>query len=123
MYIGIHSVDYAHFKKIADNPKFRSKLLTSREMKFLMGKRFPTRIIAEMYCTKIAFIKAMGGSVSGCRAEEISVLQDWSEIAYIATTGKTKQKLDAKKCKVSVSFTYNRYTATAVVLLYPDALN
>jgi phosphopantetheinyl transferase (holo-ACP synthase) len=123
MYIGIHSVDYAHFMKLADNPKFRSKLLTSREMKFLMGKRFSSRIIAEMYCAKIAFIKAMGGSVSGCRADEISVLQDWAGLSYIATQGKTKIKFDAKKCKVSASFTYNRYTATAIVLLYPDSQN
>jgi phosphopantetheine--protein transferase-like protein len=121
MYIGIHTVDFAHFSKLAVNPKFRSKLLTSREMKFLMGKGFSTRIIAEMYCAKIAFIKAMGGTVSGCRADEISVLQDWAGLSYIAASGKTKLKLDAKKCKMSVSFSYNRYTATAVVLLYPDA--
>jgi phosphopantetheine--protein transferase-like protein len=119
MYLGVHTIDYRHFLKLADNPKFRSKLLTSREMKFLMGNSFSPRIIAEMYCAKIAFIKAMGGSVSGCRADEISVLQDWAGLSYIACQGTTKQRLEAKKCKISVSFSHNRMTATAVVMLYP----
>jgi phosphopantetheine--protein transferase-like protein len=118
MNVGIHTIDYTHFKKISDNPKFRSKLLTSREMKFLMSKGFSTRIIAEMYCMKIAFIKAMGGSVSGCKIEEISVLQDWAGISYIAAQGITKTRLDAKRCKITCSFSHNRLTATAIVILY-----
>ncbi|MDR0904096.1 MAG: hypothetical protein LBM59_05645 [Ruminococcus sp.] len=122
MNIGIHSIDYAHFKKLAVNPKFRSKLLTSREMKFLMGKGFSTRIIAEMYCAKIAFIKAMGGTVSGCRMDEISVLQDWAGLSYIAVQGDTKIRFDARKCKITCSFTYSKLTATAVVLIYPAGL-
>jgi phosphopantetheine--protein transferase-like protein len=120
MNIGISSIEYEHFKKIADNPRFRSKLLTSREMKFLMGKGFSAKIIAEMYCVKLAFIKAMGGNVSGCRVSEISVLQDYSGISYIAPHGMTKQKFDAKQCKIAVSFTHNHLTCTAIVLLYPD---
>ncbi|MDR0974909.1 MAG: 4'-phosphopantetheinyl transferase superfamily protein [Ruminococcus sp.] len=119
MNIGIHTIDYKHFRKLAVNPRFRSKLLTSREMKFLMGKGFSTRIIAEMFCVKNAFIKAMGGAVSGCRMDEISVLQDWSGLAYIAAQGMTKTRLDAKKCKITCSFSHNNRTATAVVVLYP----
>ncbi|MDR0987196.1 MAG: 4'-phosphopantetheinyl transferase superfamily protein [Ruminococcus sp.] len=118
MNIGIHTIDYEHFKKVAVNPKFRSKILTSREMKFLMGKGFSTRIIAEMYCAKIAFIKAMGGTVSGCKMDEISVLQDWAGLSYIAVSGRTKIRLDAKGCKVTCSFTYSKLSATAVVVLY-----
>jgi phosphopantetheine--protein transferase-like protein len=118
--IGLHTIEYAHFAKLAENPRFRSKLLTSREMKFLMGKGFSSRIIAEMYCVKLAFIKAMGGNVSGCHVSEISVLQDYSGLSYIAPHGATKQKFDAKQCKISVSFSHNRLTCTAAVLLYPD---
>jgi phosphopantetheine--protein transferase-like protein len=120
MFIGIHTIDFAHFMRLAENPRFRSELLTSREMKFLMSKGFSTRIIAEMYCIKIAFIKAMGGSISGCKVSEISVLQDYSGISYIAPHGATKQKFNAKQCKMAVSFSHNRLTCTAVVVLYPD---
>jgi phosphopantetheine--protein transferase-like protein len=84
-----------------------------------MSNSFSPRIIAEMYCAKMAFIKAMGGSVSGCKTSEISVLQDWAGISYIAVQGVTKQKFESKKCKITVSFSHNRSTATAVVLLYP----
>ncbi|MDR0947757.1 MAG: 4'-phosphopantetheinyl transferase superfamily protein [Ruminococcus sp.] len=119
MFVGIHSVDYIHFSKIARKPEFRSKILTSHEMKSLMLKSFPTRYIAMMYCAKIAFIKAMGGSASGCRMNEISVLFDYNESPYISLLGRTKIRFEARKCKISVSASYNKYTAEAIVLLYP----
>jgi phosphopantetheine--protein transferase-like protein len=120
MFIGVHTIDYGHFMKMAEDPRFRSKLLTSREMKYLMGKGFSSRIIAEMYCIKLAFIKAMGGTTSGCRVSELSVLQDYSGLPYVAPHGVTKQKFNARQCKIAVSFSHNRRTCTAVVLLYPD---
>ncbi|MDR0991912.1 MAG: 4'-phosphopantetheinyl transferase superfamily protein [Ruminococcus sp.] len=119
MFVGIHTIDFKKFCKIAVKPHFRSRILTSQEMKFLMQKDFSTRILAEMYVLKGAFIKAMGGAGPGCKCSEISILSDYSGTPYISLTGKTKKLFDQKRCKMSLSSSTNRITATGIVIFMP----
>jgi phosphopantetheine--protein transferase-like protein len=119
MFIGIHSVYFNRFCKTAEKPAFRSRILTSQEMKFLMQKDFSTRILAEMYVLKGAFIKAMGSAGQSCKCSEISVLQDYSGTPYISLTGKSKKLFDQKRCKMSISSTTTRLTATGIVIFMP----
>jgi phosphopantetheine--protein transferase-like protein len=119
MFVGLHTIDFKKFCKIAGKPEFRSRILTSQEMKFLMQRSFSTRILAEMYTLKGAFIKAMGGSGAGCKCSEISVLEDYSGTPYISLTGITKRIFDNKHCKMSVSASVTRVTATGIVIFIP----
>jgi phosphopantetheine--protein transferase-like protein len=119
MFVGIHTIDFKKFCKMAVKPAFRSRILTSQEMKFLMQKNFSTRVLAEMYVIKCAFIKAMGGAKPECKLSEISVLEDYSGTPYISLTGKSKKLFDAKHCKMAISSTTNRLTATGIVMFMP----
>jgi phosphopantetheine--protein transferase-like protein len=119
MFVGIHTIDYKRFCKVCEKPSFRSRILTSQEMKFLMQKNFSTRLIAEMYVLKGAFIKAMGGSGAGCKCSEISVLEDYSGTPYISLTGKTKKLFDTKRCKMAVSSSVSRVAASGIVIFMP----
>jgi phosphopantetheine--protein transferase-like protein len=121
MFVGIHSIDFKRFSKIAGKPSFRSRLLTSQEMKFLMQKNFSVRLLAEMYTLKGAFIKAMGAAGPNCKCSEISVLEDYSGTPYISLTGKSKKLFEAKRCKMAVSSTINRVTATGIVFFMPNS--
>jgi phosphopantetheine--protein transferase-like protein len=119
MFVGIHTIDYKKFCKIAGKPEFRSRILTSQEMKFLMQKNFSVRVLAEMYTLKGAFMKAMGAAGPNCKYSEISILEDYSGTPYISLTGKSKKLFDAKHCKMAISSSTNRVTSTGIVFFMP----
>jgi phosphopantetheine--protein transferase-like protein len=119
MFVGIHTVDFPRFRKICEKPQFRSRILTSQEMKFIMQKNFSVRVLAEMYVVKGAFINAMGAAGPNCKCSEISVLEDYSGTPYISLTGKSKKLFEAKHCKMALSSTINRVTATGIVFFMP----
>jgi phosphopantetheinyl transferase (holo-ACP synthase) len=84
-----------------------------------MQKDFSVRVMAEMYVLKCAFSKAMGGDGPRCKLSEISVLEDYSGTPYISLTGKSKKLFDGKRCKMAISSTTNRLTATGIVVFMP----
>lgn len=115
---GIYFVDMPHMKKIAVNPKFLSRVFSPQEMKFLISKNFSPYVIAEMFCGKMAFAKAMAASFHGCRLNEISILADYSGAYYFSLSGKAKMHFGFKKMKASVSCSHSNVFAMASVIFY-----
>lgn len=115
---GIYFVDMPHMKRIAAKPKFLSRVFSPQEMKFLMSKDFSSYIVAEMFCSKMAFAKALGTSFRGCKVSEVSVLADYSGAYYLSLSGRTKMNFGFKQMKISVSCSHSNSFAMASVILY-----
>ena len=115
---GIYFVDMPHMKKIALKSRFRSRIFSPQEMKFLIGKNFSSSVIAEMFCGKMAFAKAMGTSSSGCRLNEVSVMADYSGQYYLSLSGNAKTHFAFKKVKATVSCSHTNTMAMASVIFY-----
>ena len=60
MITGSYIIEVPRIEKILKKKKFLAKIYSPQEMKFLMEKHFPVFNIAEMFCAKCAFMKAMG---------------------------------------------------------------
>lgn len=118
MTIGSYLVEFDRFKKMAAKPRFLSKYYSPQEMKYLMERHFPKFIMAEMFATKFAFLKAMGISSTGIRLNEISVLTDYSGAYYISLSGRAKKAFAIKKCRIAISCSHTKNLATGIVAFY-----
>lgn len=118
MTIGTTILDMEHLKKLTAKPKFLAKYYSPKEMKFLMEKSFPIPIMAEMFATKTAFVKALGINAHGVKLNDISVLTDYSGAYYLSLTGRAKIIIVAKKYRTAVSCAHNKISAMSNVILY-----
>ena len=117
---GIQIVEIDRIKESMKNPKFLSRLFSPQELKFLMKKHFSPYFVAEAFCAKLAFVKAMGPSFRGCRVNQISVLADYNNSPYISLSGEAKVKFSLKKCQMTVSTSHSRGYATAAVTFFQN---
>ena len=120
MITGVHLIEIKRIKHSMENPKFLSRLFSPQELKFLMGRHFTPAAVAESYCAKCAFIKAMGAGFRNCKMNEISVLSDYIGSPYISVSGNTKMSFAAKKCHMTVSISHTRMIATASVTFFQN---
>ncbi|MDE7303131.1 MAG: 4'-phosphopantetheinyl transferase superfamily protein [Oscillospiraceae bacterium] len=118
MITGSYIIEIPRIEKILKKNKFIAKLYSPQEMKFLMEKHFPVFSIAEMFCAKCAFMKAMGISSAGIKMSEISVLTDYSGAYYISLAGKAKKAFAIKKARISISCSHTKNLASAIVIFY-----
>ena len=75
------------------------------------------RNIAENYCVKIAFAKAIGTGMRVVRARDISVLRDRLGSPFIMTSGYAKMLEDREGYVFNVSVAHCKNYATASVVL------
>ncbi len=118
MTTGSYFIEIPRIRKLAQNPRFLSRIYSPQEMKFLMEKHFPVHNIAEMFSAKCAYLKAMGMSGRGCKMNEISVLTDMGGAYYISLSGKTKKVFAMKKARISVSCSHTKNLASAIIIFY-----
>lgn len=118
LYTGTSIIEIERIIKAKSKPQFLSKYFSPQEMKFLMGKHFAPQVIAESFCAKLAFARAMGYNFRGCHMNEVSVLMDVMDTPYISLSGVTKQKFAAKNCNMTVSVSHCKAYATAVVVFF-----
>lgn len=117
---GIHVIEIDRIKNSMKNPKFLSRFYSPQEMKFLMKKHFNPYYVAEAFCAKLAFVKAMGPSFRGCRLNQVSVLMDYNNSPYISLEGESKMKFAAKKCQMTISVSYSKVYAVGVVTFFQN---
>jgi phosphopantetheine--protein transferase-like protein len=118
MIMETYLADTAHMREILKKPKFLSKVYSPQEMKFIMSKNFSPYIMAEMYCAKLAFKKAMGASFIGCSIQDVSVLADYSGTYYLSFSGEIKKRFTAKKMHSYVSCAHTKIVTMATVMLH-----
>jgi len=118
MITGSYFIEIPRIRKLAQKPRFLSRVFSPQEIKFLMEKHFPVPKIAEMFAAKCAYLRALGISGKGSRMTEISVLTDYGGAYYISLSGNTKKIFALKRCRISVSCSHTRNLASAIIIFY-----
>ncbi len=118
LYTGNAVIEIDRIKKSLKNTKFLAKYFSAQELKMLMKKSFSPNMIAQMFCGKLAFAKAMGYDFRGCKFCDVSILYDYMNTPYISLSGTARQNFSKKGCNSTLSVAFSRDYATAVVIFF-----
>lgn len=82
-----------------------------------MSHKLSTELIAENYCAKVAFAKAIGTGFRIIRPQEISILRDRLGSPFIITTGRAKMLEEREKYVFNLSVAHCKQYASATVII------
>ncbi len=114
---GISIIEISRIKKLCKRRRFLSDYFSPDEIRFIVSRSMSTEIIAENFCVKMAFAKAIGTGMRVVRAREISVLRDRLGSPFIITSGYAKMLQERENYVFNVSVSHCKEYATACVLL------
>lgn len=104
-------------RRAARNPKFLANYFSADEIRYLVSRKISTELIAENYCAKIAFAKAIGTGFRIIRPQEITVLRDRIGSPFIITTGRAKMLEEREHYVFNLSVSHCKDYATATVVI------
>ena len=115
--MGTNVVEIKRIRRAARNPKFLSKFFSADEIRFLVSHKLSTELIAENYCAKIAFAKAIGTGFRIVPPNDITVLRDRIGSPFIITTGRAKMLEEREHYEFNLSVAHCKDYATATVIV------
>ncbi len=115
--VGTNIIELKRIRRAARNPKFLAKYFSADEIRFLVSHKLSTELIAENYCAKIAFAKAIGTGFRIIRPQEISILRDRLGSPFIITTGRAKMLEEREKYVFNLSVAHCKQYASATVII------
>lgn len=107
-------------KKMCGNSKFLSRFFSPDEIRYIVSCDMSTSLIAENYCAKIAFAKAIGTGMRIVKASEISVLRDRLGSPLLITSGRAKMLEERENYIINLSVAHCKSFATASVIITKD---
>lgn len=114
---GTAIIEIDRIKKACKNKRFLSDYFSPDEIRFIVKHRMSPQLIAENYCVKIAFAKAIGTGMRIVKAREITVLRDRLGSPFIITSGYAKMLEEREGYVFNVSVAHCKDYATASVIL------
>lgn len=115
--VGTNIIELKRIRRAARNPKFLAKYFSADEIRFLVSHKLSTELIAENYCAKVAFAKAIGTGFRIIRPQEISILRDRLGSPFIITTGRAKMLEEREKYVFNLSVAHCKQYASATVII------
>ncbi len=115
--VGTNIIEMKRIRRAARNPKFLANFFSADEIRYLVSRKLSTELIAENYCAKIAFAKAIGTGFRIIRPQEITVLRDRLGSPFIITTGRAKMLEEREHYVFNVSVAHCKEYATATVVV------
>lgn len=115
---GTAIIEIDRIRKISRNPKFLSKYFTADEIRYIVKHVLSPSLIAENYCAKVAFAKAIGTGTRIVPPSDVTVLRDRLGSPFIITLGRAQMLTERENYVYSVSVSHSRKYATANVILY-----
>ncbi len=115
--VGTSIVEIDRIKKIARNPKFLSKYFSADEIRFIVNHHLSTSLIAENYCAKAAFAKAIGTGTRVVPPHDITILRDRLDSPFIIAEGRAKMLAERENYVFNLSVSHCRKYAMATVVL------
>lgn len=115
--VGTSIIEMKRIRKASRNPKFLAKYFSADEIRDLVAHKLSTELIAENYCTKIAFAKAIGTGFRIVRPQDITVLRDRLGSPFIITTGRAKMLEEREHYVFNLSVAHCKDYATATVII------
>ncbi len=115
--VGTNIIEMKRIRRAARNPKFLANYFSADEIRYLVSRKISTELIAENYCAKIAFAKAIGTGFRIIRPQEITVLRDRIGSPFIITTGRAKMLEEREHYVFNLSVAHCKDYATATVVI------
>lgn len=115
--VGTNIIEMKRIRRAARNPKFLANFFSADEIRYLVSRKLSTELIAENYCAKIAFAKAIGTGFRIIRPQEITVLRDRIGSPFIITIGRAKMLEEREHYVFNVSVAHCKDYATATVVV------
>ncbi len=115
---GTAIIEIDRIRRIARNPKFLSKYFSADEIRYLVNHNLSPSLIAENYCAKIAFAKAIGTGVRIVPASDVAILRDRLGSPFIIANGRAKMLCERENYVVNVSVAHCKKFATASIILF-----
>ena len=104
-------------QNLCRKPRFLSSYFSPDEIRYFAKHRMSPQLIAENYCAKIAFAKAIGTGFRVVRARDITVLRDRLGSPFIITEGNLKKLEQREGYVIHVSVDHSRHYAVANVII------
>lgn len=114
---GTAIIEIDRIKRASKNKRFLSDYFSPDEIRFIVKHRMSPQLIAENYCVKIAFAKAIGTGMRIVKARDITVLRDRLGSPFIITSGYAKMLEEREGFVFNVSVAHCKDYATASVIL------
>lgn len=115
--VGTNVIEMKRIRRAARNPKFLANYFSADEIRYLVSRKLSTELIAENYCAKIAFAKAIGTGFRIVRPQEITVLRDRIGSPFIITSGRAKMLEEREHYVFNLSVAHCKDYATATVII------
>ncbi len=115
--VGTNVIEIERIRKTCRNPKFLADYFSADEIRYLVAHKLSAELIAENYCTKIAFAKAIGTGFHMIRPQDITLLRDRLGSPFIITSGRAKMLEEREHYVFNVSVAHCKEYATATVVI------
>ncbi len=115
--VGTNIIELKRIRRAARNPKFLVKYFSADEIRFFVSHKLSTELIAENYCAKVAFAKAIGTGFRVIRPQDISILRDRLNSPFIITDGRAKMLEERENYVFNLSVAHCKTYATATVII------
>lgn len=115
--VGSDIIELKRIRKASRNPRFLANYFSADEIRFLVAHKLSTELIAENYCAKIAFAKAIGTGFRIIKPQEITVLRDRLGSPFIITTGRAKMLEEREHYVFNLSVAHCKDYALATVMI------
>ena len=114
---GTAIIEMSRIKKSCNNKRFLSQFFSADEIRFFVKSKLSPALIAENYCVKMAFAKAIGPGMRMIRAKDISVLRDRLGSPFVITEGYAKMMEERENFEIHISVAHCKKYAIASVIL------
>ncbi len=114
---GTAIVEMERIERLCTSSRFLARFFSADEIRFLVSRGLSQSLIAENYCAKIAFAKAIGTGMRIVKASDISVLRDRLGSPILITSGRAKMLEERENYIINVSVAHCKSYATASVII------
>ncbi len=114
---GTAIIEMSRIRKSCENKRFLSQYFSADEIRFFVKHKLSTALIAENYCVKVAFAKAIGTGMRVIRAQDISVLRDRLGSPFVIAEGYAKMLEEREGYVINVSVDHCKEYAVASVII------
>lgn len=115
--VGTNIIEMKRIRKAARNPKFLAKYFSADEIRYLVAHKLCTELVAENYCAKVAFAKAIGTGFRIVHPQDVTVLRDRLGSPFIITSGRAKMLEEREHYVFNLSIAHCKEYASATVII------
>ena len=114
---GTAIIEMSRIAKSCKNKRFLSQFFSADEIRFFVKSKLNPALIAENYCVKMAFAKAIGTGMRLIHAKDISVLRDRLGSPIVITEGNAKLMEERENFVINISVAHCKDYAVASVVI------